>query len=47
MVDWLSEQAEFATDSYTRSLAIDALNLAGTDEARRALNRLGHRKNPI
>jgi HEAT repeat protein len=43
MVGWLSEQAEFATDSYTRSLAIDALNLAGTDEAKRALDRLGRR----
>jgi HEAT repeat protein len=43
MVDWLSEQAEFATDSYTRSLAIDALNLAGTDAAKRALDRLGRR----
>lgn len=43
MVDWLSEQAEFATDSYTRSLAIDALRLAGTDEAKRALDQLGRR----
>ena len=43
MVAWLSEQAEIATDSYTRSLAIDALNLAGTDEAKRALDRLGRR----
>jgi HEAT repeat protein len=46
MVDWLSEQAEFATNSYRRSLAIDALNLAGTDEARRALGRLAYRDDP-
>ena len=46
MVDWLSEQAEFATDSYTRSLAIHALNLAGTDDAKRALDRLAYHDDP-
>ena len=46
MVDWLSEQADSAMDSYTRSLAIDALNLAGTDEAKRALDRLVYRDDP-
>jgi hypothetical protein len=46
MVDWLSEQVEFTTDSYMRSLAIDALNLAGTDEAKRALDWLAYSDNP-
>jgi hypothetical protein len=46
MVDWLSEQAESGMDSYTRSLAIDALNLAGTDDAKRALDRLTHHDDP-
>jgi HEAT repeat protein len=46
MVDWLSEQAEFATNRYTRSLAIDALNLAGTDQAKHALGRLAYLDDP-
>jgi HEAT repeat protein len=46
MVDWLSEQVESGMGSYTRSLAIDALNLAGTDDAKRALERLTRHEDP-
>jgi HEAT repeat protein len=46
MVDWLSGQAESGMGSFTRSLAIDALNLAGTDDAKRALDRLTHHDDP-